>query len=647
LDFGRGADIQSFELELKTAVGKVHMRKGLIETFCYTEMPVGVVRVTGKEARLKVVPFDFSASYKINPDDSNEYPARMPSLLGYPSARQGRAGNLRWIEQGCADGLAFAVVVGQRPVEDGTEYVYTVSSTEDGPNPLEIGKQRVQDALETGTEKMLRSHKRWWKQFWSKSAVQLPDERIEKAYYLAQYFYGAGSRRGAPPIPLQGVWTEAEKMLPPWKGDYHHDFNTQMTYSAYLAANRLDSGLSFLDFMWDLLPVHREHAKKFYDTEGACVPGMTTSDGRYIAGWVQYNVNPTLGAWVGHLFYLHWRHTMDKQFLAERAYPYCKAISQCIEGLLEPDGNGKLKLPLSSSPEIHENKLEAWLTPNSNFDQSLMRWLFGALVEMSQELRRFKDKKHWQNILNCLDDLAVEDVSVFDLPDGPALMISPGEPLAESHRHFSHTMAIHPLGTMTIEGSRRDRQIIEQTMLQLDNLGIHAWWGLGLGWVANIAARIGHAERALTMLQLCVKGFLLRNGFFVNGDVNNIGVSSFKSRIFTIETNFTIAQSVHEMLLQSWGGILRLFPATSQDWADVSFENLRAEGAFLVSAQRKVGNTVSVQITAEQGGLLRLRDPFNRAKVRWNRRDIKRVGNNYQCRLPKGKTLEGRVAASR
>jgi alpha-L-fucosidase 2 len=32
-------------------------------------------------------------------------------------------------------------------------------------------------------------------------------------------------------MPLQGVWTADAGGLPPWKGDYHNDLNTQMTYS--------------------------------------------------------------------------------------------------------------------------------------------------------------------------------------------------------------------------------------------------------------------------------------------------------------------------------------------------------------------------------------------------------------------------------
>jgi hypothetical protein len=64
-------------------------------------------------------------------------------------------------------------------------------------------------------------------------------------------------------MPLQGVWTADAGSLPPWHGDYHHDLNTQLTYWAYLASNRFDHGLSFLDFMWSLKPVHEEFARFF------------------------------------------------------------------------------------------------------------------------------------------------------------------------------------------------------------------------------------------------------------------------------------------------------------------------------------------------------------------------------------------------
>ena len=89
---------------------------------------------------------------------------------------------------------------------------------------------------------MLKPHAAWWHDFWAQSAVSIPDLPLQQYYQFARYLYGAGSRQGAPPIPLQGVWTADNGGLPPWKGDYHNDLNTQMTYIAYQGAGQLRLG---------------------------------------------------------------------------------------------------------------------------------------------------------------------------------------------------------------------------------------------------------------------------------------------------------------------------------------------------------------------------------------------------------------------
>ena len=50
-------------------------------------------------------------------------------------------------------------------------------------------------------------------------------------------------------MPLQGVWTADNDCLPPWKGDYHHDTNTELSYQSYLKANRLKEGEAFIDYL--------------------------------------------------------------------------------------------------------------------------------------------------------------------------------------------------------------------------------------------------------------------------------------------------------------------------------------------------------------------------------------------------------------
>jgi len=53
------------------------------------------------------------------------------------------------------------------------------------------------------------------------------------------------------------------------------------------------------------------------------------------------------------------------------------------------------------------------------------------------------------------------------------------------------------------------------------------------------------------------------------------------------------------MLLQSNSGTIPLFPTVPAAWKEVSFCILRAEGAFLVSATRRLGRTMDITIVAK------------------------------------------------
>ena len=55
------------------------------------------------------------------------------------------------------------------------------------------------------------------------------------------------------------------------------------------------------------------------------------------------------------------------------------------------------------------------------------------------------------------------------------------------------------------------------------------------------------------------------------------------------------------MLLQSWGGKIRVFPAFPSAWKDASFYNLRAEGGFVVSAVKKEGITKFISVKSLAG----------------------------------------------
>jgi len=68
-----------------------------------------------------------------------------------------------------------------------------------------------------------------------------------------------------------------------------------------------------------------------------------------------------------------------------------------------------------------------------------------------------------------------------------------------------------------------------------------------------------------------------------------------------IETPLSGAQSIHDMLCQSWGDVIRVFPAIPTAWKDVTLHNFRTQGAFLLSAVRRGGVTQWVRLRSEAG----------------------------------------------
>jgi len=591
-------------LDLQEAMASAQWADGTqLRAFLHALEPVGFIAISSHRTvsvRLMAPPFGRGG----NDTGSEEDLAR----LGYPAPME--TGGVEWqafMQQGHA-GFLFAVYVAW--LEKAGEWLaaWSVASSREGENPLVLARERVQRALIMGFDEMARSHRAWWQSYWQKSTISLPNPILERQWYLEQYKFGAASRRGSPPITLQGPWTADNGKIPPWKGDYHHDLNTQLSYWPCYSSNHLEEGLSFLDWLWDTRENCMEWTRRFFHMPGLNVPMTADLNNNQIGGWRQYTHSATTAAWLAHHFYLHWRYSMDRAFLKERAYPYLRDASIFIEAITaECDRDGKRTLPLSSSPEIHDNRPEAWFSTITNYDLALIHWLLAATAELADEQGLSEEAAHWRHIRSEMPD--------FAYGEDRRLLIADGHPLQESHRHFSHLMAIHPLGLIDWEDGPAAQQTIRAALAELDRLGTNYWCGYSFSWLANLAARAREGKRAEQALEIFATAFTLRNSFHCNGDQSGKGYSRWTYRPFTLEGNFAAAAGIQEMLLQSQCGKIRIFPAIPEDWEDVAFTTLRAEGAFLVSARRTKGRTEYVEITSEQGGTCCLVSPFSGEEV--------------------------------
>lgn len=462
--------------------------------------------------------------------------------------------------------------------------------------------EKTLEAMKRGVDRDYRSHMDFWNAFWAKSSISLPDSVLQKQYDNEMYKYGSATREDSYPISLQAVWTADNGKLPPWKGDYHHDLNTQLSYWPTYTGNHLDEGMGYLNTLWNQRDVYKAYTRQYFETEGMNIPGVCTLQGVPMGGWIQYSMSPTIGAWLAQHFYLHWKYSMDRGFLEKKAYPFLKDVATYLEQVSEVDAQGVRRLPLSSSPEIYDNSIRAWFRDMTNFDLALMKFAFSAASELAGELQLAGEAAHWQEVGAQLPGLAVDEDGV--------LMFAKDFPYNQSHRHFSHAMAIHPLGLLDWSQGEESQRIIKATLKKLQDCGPDWWVGYSYSWFGNMKARAFDGEGAARELRTFAECFCLRNTFHVNGDQTRSGKSMFTYRPFTLEGNFAFAAGVQEMLLQSHTGIVRVFPAIPDEWADVSFHNLRAMGAFLVSAEKQGGKMTGIRIYPEQGGTLRIASPF-------------------------------------
>lgn len=594
-----GATFERAQLSALAPAATVRFKGGSARVWVHATLPAGFITLEGiapDSVTLQAPAFG-------GKDTVTEKPGIVAgelTELGYAPPTISSGDNWQaWVQEGWG-GFRFAACLIWAK-EGGTwQGAWSIATNREGGDPVVEARHNAESALLKRSGALETMHAEWWKAYWEKSLISIPDATIEREWYLDTYKFGAASRLGAPPITLQGPWTADDGKLPPWKGDYHHDLNTELSYWPSYSGNRLEEEQNFVDWLWDTRDACKEWTRRFFKMPGMNVPMTADLNNNQIGGWRQYTHSSTTACWLSQHFYQHYQFSGDETFLRERAYPYlrdCAVFIEAVTGERGPDG--KRTLPLSSSPEVNDNKPDAWFKGITNYDLALMRWLLGATAELATEAGKPEDAARW---------LAVRDeLPTWSLGPEGTLLVAPDYPLPGSHRHFSHLMAIHPLGLIDVSNGAEDERIIKASLAELDTLGSSWWTGYTFSWLASMAARSHDGEKAARALEIFATRFVLRNSFHANGDQTKSGISNFTYRPFTLEGNFAYAAGLQEMLLQSHTGAIEVFPAVPAAWKALSFSTLRARGGWLVSAERNEAGEQTVRIEATKDGVAKVK----------------------------------------
>ncbi|WP_320282209.1 glycosyl hydrolase family 95 catalytic domain-containing protein [Draconibacterium sp. IB214405] len=602
-DIEKLGKVKKVELDIQAAICIVEWENGAkLTTFVHADKPAGWYRFENIPEALKIELI--APAY--NRENTEGYTSQSRQDLNRLGYEQGEIINgeneITYNQKGWGE---FAYQIHTEWTDDANSLIgcWSVSSENEGweasPKAIEV----VKNEIASGYKEAVTSHNKWWQNFWNQSSVNIPDSVLQRQYYLEMYKFGSVARADAPPISLQAVWTADHGKLPPWKGDYHHDLNTQLSYWPAYTGNHLQLEEGYINWLWKYRPTFKKYTREYFGVNGMNVPGVCTLDGEPMGGWIQYAMGQGVGSWLSHHFYLHWKYTMDRDFLKTKAYPWLKDVATFIDEISVVGADGKRKLKISSSPEIYNNSAKAWFGKTTNFDLALIRWNLTKAAELATELGLNEEAKKWMGILAEWPELAVDEET--------GLMIAPEFPYNESHRHFSHLMGFHPLGLIDYSNGENDKKIIDNTLSNLEQQSSDYWVGYSFSWQGNLYARAFDGEKAAQALTTFAECFCLKNSFHANGDQCKAGHSKFTYRPFTLEGNFAFASAIQEMLIQSHTGVINLFPALPDSWANCSFEKLRTNGAFLVSAKYENSEVTEVIIEATVKGTATVKYPFS------------------------------------
>ncbi|MFM7329903.1 MAG: glycosyl hydrolase family 95 catalytic domain-containing protein, partial [Bacteroidota bacterium] len=254
----------SNRLDIRTAEATAAWGNGgtTLTTFVHATKQVGVFLFDQAPAGLEpvIIPPVYRSGTEVA--GANSVEGQSLERLGYPQGVLKSTPGMRTFRQTGALGFSYEVCVMWKRSGNRLFGVWTIQSGKNGA-ATDAGKI-CSEELNSGFGALLRSHREWWKQYWNKSSVKLPDPLLDRQYHLELYKLGAVARKGAPAITLQGIWTADNGKLPPWKGDFHHDLNTQLSYWPAYTCNRLDIAETFTDWLWAVREENRQYTKDFF-----------------------------------------------------------------------------------------------------------------------------------------------------------------------------------------------------------------------------------------------------------------------------------------------------------------------------------------------------------------------------------------------
>lgn len=462
-----------------------------------------------------------------------------------------------------------------RPKGQTIFFLLTVVSTLDAADTRAEAKRRLERSVRS---KMTTSFGAGWEFFdhaWNRSWVRLPENKITYPWYWGIYQALSARKPGK----------TAPGYLAPWYASTYASWGFHiLTYEqAKSNLGLLTSNHSELLEPWfRLLKDSKEKLQKFtrdyYGMEGTAYPHSISGTGTIVWSCVQLNGNnmniQTTGESVKYCWD-YYEFTQDKDFLKEVGYPFLKEAAIFYDNfLLTADDGEKYLFPSRSQEFVNTVGLSNEFMTNSIIDLCLARNTLDKAAKAADILGIDPELsgKWKEDLAHLRPDYATWPDGTWKVSeDADDRTLNYGCPAVSDIAPITYTGEVdkwHGTPEMQEAAYKTVKALVPEDEIP---------WDRSFALIAR--CRLGDKDFMRKML------YMIPEQYETGGNLND----PFADQMgYTVNKGCAnISAVINEMLLQSQGGVIRVFPAYPEDLGDTAFWSLRARGAFLVASEMR------------------------------------------------------------
>ncbi len=566
----------------------------------------------GSLSFLQVMPFQEPDQY----DPENGHPKdrafRLTATVNSPLEKSSR---INW------DGNNQVMGILEGRLTDKETFIGCVSLQEGVEDSGQTGFTRSVMLLNDLFEKARQGSDRIWQEYWGKSGLKLGDDFLESIWYRNLYFFNCAVKEGVNTPGLFANWCYAN-IGTAWHGDYHMNYNTEQPFWLTFSSNHLEKNLSYVSLIESLMDVSRKWAREYYHLPGAYFPHSAypvemTMNPYPVPSW-GWEICET--PWAVQGLWWHYLYSQDADFLRNRGFPPIReAVEFLVAYMKRPEARGPqwgdscYHIFPTIPPELYGLRPGFKYNYDCTVDLTLIKFIFNAFREAVKVLQLEKSEKTLlADVVDMLRNLPPYPVAVSE-KYGRVIVSVPGEHDQVVYNVPNALITVFPGEEHGLHSDTAILKLVKNTFLNQQNEG-----GNDLVFLNLQAARIGMLD--LDKFSRQVKYSLLPNGtasdrvMQVHGRYSDEGDYGFMDHMGIWFENFALPAVINECLMQSYNGTIRLFPNWPPD-RDAEFHDLRAAGAFLVSAVQKNGKVNEILIFSEAGATLKMILPWPKGGI--------------------------------